>query len=115
MAAGSCVVASDIPAFRHVLEDGGSGRLFTAKDPKALADAVLSVLADDAARRALVSRGFPRAAQYDWDTVIDDVLAVYESVRVEGETVSEDLRGQALGRFAVRPSFARSRRNGEDS
>ncbi|MCH1447585.1 MAG: glycosyltransferase family 4 protein, partial [Candidatus Nanopelagicales bacterium] len=115
MAAGSCVVASDIPAFRHVLEDGKSGRLFTAKDPKALADAVLSVLADDAARRALVSRGFPRAAQYDWDTVIDDVLAVYESVRVEGEKVSEDLRGQALGRFAVRPSFARSRRNGEDS
>jgi len=43
------------------------------------------------------------------------VLAGYESVRVEGETVSEDLRGQALGRFAVRPSFARSRRNGEDS
>ena len=115
MAAGSCVVASDIPAFRHVLEDGKSGRLFTARDPSALADAVLSVLADDAARRALVSRGFPRAAQYDWDTVIDDVLAVYESVRVEGETVSEDLRGQALGRFAVRPSFARSRRNGEDS
>ena len=78
MAAGSCVVASDIPAFRHVLEDGKSGRLFTARDPSALADAVLSVLADDAARRALVSRGFARAAQYDWDTVIDDVLAVYE-------------------------------------
>ena len=59
--------------------------------------------------------GFPRAAQYDWDTVVDDVLAVYESVRVDGETVSEDLRGQALGRFAVRPSFTRSRRNGEDA
>ena len=76
---------------------------------------MLSVFADDATRRALVSRGFPRAAQYDWDTVIDDVLAVYESVWVDGEKVREDLRGQAFGRFAVRPSFARSRRNGEDS
>ncbi len=115
MAAGSCVVASDIPAFRHVLEDGKSGRLFTAKDPTSLADAVLSVLADDASRRALVARGHIRANHYDWDTVVDDVLAVYESVRVEGEKVTEDLRGQALGRFAARTNFIRGRRGGEES
>jgi len=112
MAAGACVVASDIPAFRHVLEDGKAGRLFSSKDPSALAEAVLSVLADDAARRALVSRGHSRADQYDWDSVVDDVLAVYESVHMPGEKVTEDLRGQALGRFAARPAFIRGRRSG---
>lgn len=114
MAAGACVVASDIPAFRQVLEDGKAGRLFACKDPQSLADAVLSVLADDAARRALVVRGHSRADEYDWDTVVDDVLEVYESVRVPGEKVTEDLRGQALGKFAARPSFIRGRRGGKD-
>lgn len=110
MAGGACVVASDLPAFCQVLEDGKAGRLFTTRDPQSLADAVLSVLADDAARRALVARGHERADQYDWDTVVDDVLEVYESVRVPGEKVSEDLRGQALGRFAHRAAFGLGRR-----
>lgn len=114
MAAGACVIASDIPAFRQVLEDGKAGRLFSCKDPQSLADAVLSVLADDAARRALVARGHARAEEYDWDTVVDDVLEVYESVRVPGEKVTEDLRGQALGKFVARPSFIRGRRSGKD-
>lgn len=114
MAAGACVVASDIPAFRQVLEDGKAGRLFSCKDSRSLADAVLSVLADDASRRALVARGHERAEEYDWETVVDDVLEVYESVRVPGEKVTEDLRGQALGKFAARPSFIRGRRSGRD-
>ena len=112
MAAGACVVASDIPAFRQVLEDGKAGRLFSSKDPQSLADAVLSVLADDAARRALVTRGHTRADEYDWNTVVDDVLEVYESVRVPGEKVTEDLRGQAFGRFAHRTGFGLGRKQG---
>lgn len=115
MAAGACVVASDIPAFRQVLQDGQSGRLFSAKDPRSLAESVLSVLADDAARRALVDRAHVRAEEYDWDRVVDDVLAVYESVRMPGEKVTEDLRGQALGRFAARPNFIRGRRQDGDN
>jgi len=115
MAAGACVVASDIPAFRTVLEDGRAGRLFSAKDPVSLAEAVMSVLDDDASRRALVAQGHTRADEYDWDSVVDDVLAVYESVRVDGEKVTEDLRGQALGRFAARTNFIRGRRGGEGS
>lgn len=116
MAAGACVVASDLPAFRQVLEDGQAGILFPVKDSAALGEAVVSVLHDDARRRALVVRGHARAGQYDWDSVVDDVLEVYESVRVPGEKVTEDLRGQALGRFATRPSFMRGwRSDKEDS
>lgn len=116
MAAGACVVASDLPAFRNVLEDGQAGRLFPVKDSASLTAEVLSVLHDDAARCALVARGHARAEQYDWDSVVHDVLEVYDSVRVPGEKVTEDLRGQALGRFAARPSFMRGWRNDrEDS
>jgi phosphatidylinositol alpha-mannosyltransferase len=112
MAAGACVVASDLPAFRKVLMEGEAGVLFTVQDPDALADAVVGVLDDDEKRAALVRSGRARARQFDWDRIVDDVVAVYESVRVPGEKVTEDLRGQVVGRIARRPSF--TRRNGED-
>jgi len=46
---------------------------------------------------------------FDWDHVVEDVIAVYESVHVAGEKVEEDLRGQLVGRFAGRSV----RENGE--
>jgi hypothetical protein len=39
---------------------------------------------------------------FDWDHVVQDVIAVYEAVHTEGEKVEEDLRGQVVGRFAGR-------------
>jgi len=39
---------------------------------------------------------------FDWDHVVDDVLAVYDSVTVNGEHVTEDLRGQLVGRLMGR-------------
>ncbi len=40
--------------------------------------------------------------QFDWDRVVDDVIAVYDSVHMPGEKVTEDLRGQLVGRLAGR-------------
>jgi hypothetical protein len=34
--------------------------------------------------------------------VVDDVIAVYESVHTVGEKVTEDLRGQIVGRLSSR-------------
>ncbi len=50
MSAGACVVASDLGAFRRVLDDGAAGVLFPVGDPEALARAVVDVLADPDAR-----------------------------------------------------------------
>lgn len=44
MAAGTAVVASDLDAFRRVLEDGEAGRLVPVEDPAALAEALIAVL-----------------------------------------------------------------------
>ena len=53
MAAGTAVVASDLDAFRRVLEDGAAGRLVPVDDSAALASALIEVLSDDAARERL--------------------------------------------------------------
>lgn len=100
MAAQAAVVASDLPAFRRVLQDGRCGRLFANEDPTALADAVIEVLTDAELRSQLVAAADLRVREFDWDVVVDDVIAVYDSVRLPGEKVTEDLRGQIIGRLS---------------
>lgn len=102
MAASTAVLASDLPAFRNVLADGEAGRLFPTGDCSALADAAVDLLTDASARQELVSAGRARVMDFDWDHVVDDVLAVYDSVTVNGEHVTEDLRGQLVGRLMGR-------------
>ena len=102
MAASTAVLASDLPAFRNVLADGTAGRLFATGDSTALAQAAVELLTDSSARTALVLAGRDRVMDFDWEHVVDDVLAVYDSVTVNGEHVTEDLRGQLVGRLMGR-------------
>jgi phosphatidylinositol alpha-mannosyltransferase len=95
------VLASNLVAFRDVLDDGRSGELFTTGDPTALARAASSLLSDRDRRRELAQRGFERAQGYDWSRIARQVLAVYETVCVAGEKVREDDR-QGPGLFAGR-------------
>ena len=75
MAAGTAVAASDIEAFRRVLD--GAGALFPVGDAPALAG-VLGELLDHPTRRAeLADRGRLVVAAYDWPTVARRVLEVY--------------------------------------
>ena len=104
MAAQAAVLASDLPAFRRVLADGTCGRLFANQDPDALAIGLIELLRDERLRTAYVDAADRRVRQFDWDRVVDDVIAVYDSVRTPGEKVSEDLRGQLVGRLNPRGS-----------
>jgi phosphatidyl-myo-inositol alpha-mannosyltransferase len=79
MATGTPVVASRLPAFRRVLEDGAAGVLFPVGDAVALAQA-LAALLQDAPRRAALSAAAARAVTaYDWSTVTARVVEVYET------------------------------------
>ncbi len=78
MAARTCVVASDIDAFRRVLAGGRAGRQFAVGDPHALAQALDEVLGDPALRAAYVEAGSAVVAPYDWAAVVTEVLRVYE-------------------------------------
>jgi phosphatidylinositol alpha-mannosyltransferase len=80
MAAGAAVVASDLPAFRRLLDDGRLGALFPTGDPDALATAVGRLLGDPGRRNALGERARRAAAAYDWSAVAPRVAAVYATV-----------------------------------
>ncbi len=99
MAAGSPVVASDLEAFRRVLDDGGCGALFANEDATALAEVASEVLTDPGRRRKLIDAGDARVQQFDWERVAGDIVAVYETVTEGQPPVREDSRGQIFGRF----------------
>ena len=77
MAAGAPIVASDLDAFRRVLDGGRAGALFPAGDAEALAR-TLAALLDDPAPAGRARRVRPRGvAAFDWPSVANRVLEVY--------------------------------------
>ena len=80
MSAGTPVVASDLDAFRRVLDGGIAGVLARVGDPVALADALGRVLDDPGRRALLAAQGRRVVASYDWPVVAATVVKVYETV-----------------------------------
>lgn len=79
MAAGTPVVASDLAAFRLVLDGGQAGVLVPAGSPVALASALDDLLDDPERRAMLAGAARRRAAMWDWPVVARRVLQVYET------------------------------------
>jgi phosphatidylinositol alpha-mannosyltransferase len=79
MAAGTPVVASDLEAFRRVLDGGRVGVLFTTGDSAALAAALADLLDDPDRRTDLTARAAEVVAAYDWPVVAARILEVYAS------------------------------------
>jgi phosphatidylinositol alpha-mannosyltransferase len=79
MAAGTPVVASDLDAFRRVLDNGRAGALFATGDPKALAGTLARLLDEPAERATLVVNGREAVAAYDWPVVASRVVEVYRT------------------------------------
>jgi phosphatidylinositol alpha-mannosyltransferase len=77
MAAGAPVLASDLGAFRAVLD--GSGAVFRTGDAAALATELAALLDDPQRRAALAAAGRARAAAYDWPVVAAAVQRVYRA------------------------------------
>jgi len=104
MSAGAAVVASDLGAFRRVLDDGAAGTLFRQGDSDDLARTLVRVLSDTKLRATTVERGSEAVRRYDWSAVTSEILTVYEMVLGSGKAprrVGEDpssLRG-TLGRL----------------
>ena len=77
MAAGTPVVASDLDAFRRVLDGGQAGVLFPAGDADALAATIADLLDDPPRRADLAGRAARVVAGFDWPVVAERVLEVY--------------------------------------
>ena len=78
MAAGRPIVASRIPGYAEVLDDGAEGLLVEPRSSAALAAALIRLLGDAGLRRAMGDRGRQKAAAYDWPRVASRVLDFYE-------------------------------------
>ncbi len=88
MAAGSAIVASDIPAFAEVLKGGEFGRLFTSESPQSLAHEVIVLLSNPAKLRENSTAVKLAAHRYDWSNVAAEISDVYEAVLASGPGVT---------------------------
>jgi len=88
LSAGTAVVASDIPAFEAVLENGEAGALFINEDSEDLAKTLVSMLKDDQKRNRLASNGKLSAQKYDWQVVAEQIESVYEMAVAGGQRVT---------------------------
>ncbi|WP_316043642.1 glycosyltransferase family 4 protein [Cellulosimicrobium cellulans] len=103
MSAGTAVLASDLGAFRRVLDDGAAGVLFRTGDSADLARALIGLLGDPGERDRVAAAGRAAVGRYDWSTVTHQVLTVYE-MAVEGSVapVGEDPTSLRGARTALR-------------
>ena len=80
MAVGKPIVASNIGGYASVLTHGREGLLVKPKDAKALARALLGLVADEPLRREMGQRGMLTARNYSWQRVAQTVVAYYNRV-----------------------------------
>jgi glycosyltransferase involved in cell wall biosynthesis len=73
MAAGTPVIASDIPAHREVA--GDAALLVDGDSPTGIDAAIEALLCSESTARDLIERGFERAQQHTWDKAVDRLQA----------------------------------------
>jgi Glycosyltransferase len=79
MAFGLPVVVSDIPGNIEALGDPPAGLVYPLRDRRALAAALKRIAGSVELRRDLGEKAVARVRQaYDWETIADQTLAVYE-------------------------------------
>lgn len=82
---GVPVVATAVGGVPEVVEDGVNGRLVPARDPPALARALLETLDDPAGRARWVARARESVTAFDVEHMVERTLAAYEETLREKE------------------------------
>jgi len=109
-AAGTPVVASNIPGYAGVVSDGVDGVLVAPGDAAALATTLLDLAYDVPRRAAMSSAAAAAAARFAWPLVTEQILAAYETrsrCRSLRARSGARRRGSACVR-PIRPSTPRS-------
>jgi phosphatidyl-myo-inositol alpha-mannosyltransferase len=83
MAAGKPIVATDIDGFRTVVTPGREGLLVERKNAGGLARALQTLLQDAELRREMGQHGAETARRYDWERILDEVIAIYREAPSE--------------------------------
>jgi len=80
MAAGTPVVASDIPAYRVVARHGRDAALFPTGDSDALAKALLEALGREPVVERRIEQGRQRSNEFSMDALADAYITRYEQL-----------------------------------
>jgi len=80
MAAGKPIVATSIEGYATLINDGVEGFLVPPRDVGRLAQALLSLLADDSLRQKMGAEGRAKVVRYDWERIAQRVLDYYARV-----------------------------------
>ena len=88
MAAKTPIVASNLPAFTKLLDDGRSGAIFASEDSDDLAQTILKLLSNATKRDEIAIAGYEKAKSFDWNSVGDQILSVYEMALAGNTKVS---------------------------
>jgi phosphatidylinositol alpha-mannosyltransferase len=84
MAAGRPLIASDIPGYRELIDDGVQGLLVPPGDAEALAVALGRLLADRALRDHLGTAGRAKAERFAWPRVAAQIVRCYNRAEPAG-------------------------------
>ena len=106
-ASSTPVVASDIGGYRDVVRHGVDGVLVPPADPAALAEVLLELGVDGAARQRMAAAARERAERFSWPHVTAEVLGAYgDAVELAAPVTRVARAGTRLGLVAAAPLSA---------
>ena len=92
MAAGAPVLASNIPGYAGVVDNGETGLLFEPKDEVSLANAIVSLMQQPELRARMAAKGRVHVQRFSWDRVASEVLSYYDQL-LDERAPPQRLRG----------------------
>ncbi|MEB3337941.1 MAG: glycosyltransferase family 4 protein [Leptolyngbyaceae bacterium] len=102
MAAGLPVIATRGGAFPEIVEEGKTGLLVERGDAKALATAILNLLADTDLRRSMGAAGRQRAiARFSWQPIVETLLSHYKQLCNPSTVSTGQSHDYVAGTFTV--------------
>jgi phosphatidylinositol alpha-mannosyltransferase len=104
LASETAIVASDIPAFRHLLNGGEYGALFESESATELAKVIIDLLRDEIKRKDLANIGFQSAERFDWSQVAEQIMDVYSMALTGGGKVGLISESRSWNRLFTRES-----------
>lgn len=104
-AAGTPVLASDIPGYRDVVREGVDGLLVPRGDATELAEVLRDLWHEPDRRAAMATAAARRAERYAWSRVADEVLETYSEAQAAPEPQRALIR--AAARRGLVPSDGR--------
>lgn len=82
------VVATDVPGFKEIVDDGKTGVIVERNNPEAIAEALERLVLDSDLRKAFGLRGRKKVERlYNWDDNVNKMIDIYNSIHkmIKGE------------------------------